>query len=383
MIVADKIRWLSDVERSIRRIAVAYRVVAIVWTGVLVLSAVLTDVVIPRLWLVIAAWGLMIAWGVFIVSAHLRNPLILHHPVVLVTDVATAVAALYVPWMAGNTATLEFSAGYPLSSVALVVAVAGRRAGVAAGGTLLVAALARRIFVLQNPTLGNVVSEVMFWLFPTALMAWAAMIIRGFARERRQAEEALAGARAEQARLEERQDLAAHLHDSVLQTLALIQRQPDDPAAVAALARTQERELRAWLYGSGRNPETSMAAAVEAVCAQVEDLHGVAVELVTAGDTAMSEHVVALVGAAREALVNAAKHSKAGSVSVFAEVDGGMARIFVRDRGIGYDPTMVAADRRGVQDSIVGRMRRHGGLAEIRTGPDEGTEVRLQLAVPS
>lgn len=382
MIGSDPDLWLTDVERSLRRIAVAYRVVAIVWTGVLVLSTVLQDIVVPRLWVILVAWAAMIAWGGVVVSAHFRRPLFLRQPMVMMIDVATAVAALFVPWMAGNTTALEFSAGYPLSSVALVVVLSGR-AGFLAGGALLAAALVRRVAIFENPSLGNVVSDLMVWLFPTALMVWTATIIRGFAEDRRRSQEALTEALAERVRLEERQSVAAHLHDSVLQTLALIQRQPEDTPGVAALARTQERELRAWLYGGDAQSGESLRAAVEATCAEVEDQHRIAIELVAAGDLDMSDDLDALVRAGREAIVNAAKHAGTDSVTVFVEVADGAARMFVRDRGQGYDRDAVGDDRRGVRDSIIGRMKRHGGTAEIRAPRGGGTEVRLEMPLRS
>jgi signal transduction histidine kinase/phage shock protein PspC (stress-responsive transcriptional regulator) len=180
-------------------------------------------------------------------------------------------------------------------------------------------------------------------------------------------------------RSEERADVAAHLHDSVLQTLALIQRSAGDPATVARLARAQERDLRSWLFDdTGEGPAT-LAAALRSVAAQVEDAHGVQVEVVCVGDAPVSEEDRPLVLAAREAMTNAAKHSGAGTVDVYAEATSGGVDIFVRDRGVGFDPTQVAEDRQGVRGSIVGRMERHGGSASVRSVPGEGTEVRLSL----
>ena len=379
MIGGDATRWLGDVEGSLRRIVVAYRVVAVIWSGVLVLGAVVLDVEIPRSWVVFVAWGVMLGWAAFIVASHVVRPALLHHPLVAAIDLAIAIGTLFVPWMAGNTSTLEFSAGYPLSSIAFVVALSRAEVGVVAGAALLVAALVRRFVIFANPTPGNVLSEVMLWVFPTALLVWAAAIIREFADERRRSGEALAQAEAERARLEERQDVAAHLHDSVLQTLALIQRQPGDAEEVVALARTQERELRAWLYGAEETAEATLRSSVQAICAEVEDAYRVAVELVTTGDTPMAPPLEALVWAGREALVNAAKHAGVQAVSVFAEVTGDAARLYVRDRGVGYDLTSIDIDRRGVRDSIVGRMDRHGGMADIRTKPGGGTDVRLEM----
>jgi signal transduction histidine kinase len=183
--------------------------------------------------------------------------------------------------------------------------------------------------------------------------------------------------RAARVRSQERADVAAHLHDSVLQTLALIQKHSDDGRTVAKLARAQERDLRAWLYADEVQPETSVASALRAAAAEVEDGHGIPVEVVTVGDTPASEQMLPLVLAAREAMVNAAKHSGADQVDVYAEMGAATAEVFVRDRGRGFDETTVPDDRLGVRNSILDRMRRHGGTADIRTRPGEGTEVRL------
>jgi signal transduction histidine kinase len=179
-------------------------------------------------------------------------------------------------------------------------------------------------------------------------------------------------------RSQERAEVAAHLHDSVLQTLALVQRRADDPRAVGALARRQERELRAWLNGQ-RAPGTgdTLVAALERVAVDVEEAHGVAVEIVTVGDRPLDDRTEALAAAAREAVTNAAKF--AGDVNVYAEVGDGLVQVFVRDRGPGFDPDTVPADRRGLRESIVGRMQRHGGRATVTSRAGEGTEVELEL----
>ncbi|HET6625633.1 MAG TPA: PspC domain-containing protein [Nocardioidaceae bacterium] len=183
--------------------------------------------------------------------------------------------------------------------------------------------------------------------------------------------------RAARIRSQERADVAAHLHDSVLQTLALIQKHSADGRTVAKLARAQERDLRDWLYGDETEPATSVASALRAAAAEVEDGHGVPVEVVIVGDAPSSEHTRPLVLAAREAMVNAAKHSGADKVDVYAEMGDGLVEVFVRDRGAGFDEAHVPSDRLGVRNSILDRMRRHGGTAEIRTAPGQGTEVRL------
>lgn len=191
----------------------------------------------------------------------------------------------------------------------------------------------------------------------------------------------LAGERAERIRSQERAELAAHLHDSVLQTLTLMQKRAADPREVAALARSQERELRAWLFDRGTGaPGSSLAGAIELTAARVDAAHSVAIEVVTVGDRPVDERAEALVAATGEALTNAAKFAaEAGTIAVYAEIEPQRAQVFVRDRGAGFDPEAIPPDRRGLRESIVGRMQRHGGSATVRSSPGQGTEIELTM----
>jgi signal transduction histidine kinase len=189
----------------------------------------------------------------------------------------------------------------------------------------------------------------------------------------------LAHDRLERIRLEERADVAARIHDSVLQTLALVQRHADDAPRVSALARRQERELRRWLYGSGVGSAVTLADALAEAAADVEELHGVRIELATAGDVPLGEALEQLVLAAREAMANAAKYSRSDEIDVYLEIDSEHVAVFVRDRGVGFDRAAVPADRRGLVESIEGRMRRAGGTATVTSAPGAGTEVELTL----
>jgi len=197
----------------------------------------------------------------------------------------------------------------------------------------------------------------------------------------------LAAERRERARATERAEMASHLHDSVLQTLALIQRAASDPHAVRRLARAQERQLRAWLFegapagplaGSGGDVAT-VAEALAVIQRDVEADHGVSVEVVPVGDAPLDEPLTALMAAAREAVVNAAKWSGAELVSVYAEAEPEAVSVFVRDKGRGFDLTGVGPDRRGISESICARVKRHGGTASFRSTPGEGTEVALRM----
>ncbi len=189
----------------------------------------------------------------------------------------------------------------------------------------------------------------------------------------------LAAERTERIRLAERAEVAARIHDSVLQTLALVQRHASDATRVTSLARRQERELRRWLYGSGYGSSATFADALADAVADTEEAHGVRIELASAGDAPLDDSLTQLVLAAREAMTNAAKHSATDEVSVYAEAGPETVAVFVRDRGVGFDPGAVAADRRGISESIEARMARAGGNATIFSEPGKGTEVELTM----
>ena len=201
-----------------------------------------------------------------------------------------------------------------------------------------------------------------------------------FAPSWRRLARSLAAERTERIRSQERADVGAHLHDSVLQTLALIQRSAEDPQQVAALARRQERELRGWLAGGdSRERGERLAGALETAAAEVEAAAGGTVEVVAVGDCSLDEPAGAVLGAAREAMLNAAKFAGQAPVSVYAELSDERIRVFVRDRGAGFDPAAVPPARRGVRESIIGRMRRAGGGATVRALPGGGTEVEIAI----
>ncbi|MEU9009893.1 PspC domain-containing protein [Streptomyces sp. NPDC048479] len=225
--------------------------------------------------------------------------------------------------------------------------------------------------------LGNVLTAAIAVVAGVALLAgpWLVRMTQDLSEERTM-----------RIRAQERAEVAAHVHDSVLHTLTLIQRNADDGGEVRRLARAQERELRNWLYkpeGTGKDedeePDT-LAEAVKKAAAEVEDKHGVPLEVVVVGDCPLDEKLFAQMQAAREAMVNAAKYGgEGGAVQVYAEVEGRTVFVSVRDRGPGFDPDSVPQDRMGVRESIIGRMQRHGGTARLRSVPDGGTEVELEM----
>ncbi|WP_405840864.1 PspC domain-containing protein [Streptomyces platensis] len=248
-----------------------------------------------------------------------------------------------------------------------------------AAGVLLVGVGVTGIVVLQGSVrhLGSVLQAALAVVVGIALLAGPYLV--------RMAQD-LSEERLMRIRAQERAEVAAHVHDSVLHTLTLIQRNADDPREVARLARAQERELRAWLYkpeGRGKEEDEEPATLAEAVrksAAEVEDHHGVPIEVVVVGDCPLDEPLGAQMQAAREAMVNAAKYGgEGGAVQVFAEVEGRTVFVSVRDRGPGFDLDAVPGDRMGVRESIIGRMERHGGTARLRSAPEGGTVVELEI----
>ena len=248
----------------------------------------------------------------------------------------------------------------------------------AAGVALVVAGVTGFIVVRGSGShLGGILQAALAVLVGVALIAGPYLV---------RITQDLSAERLMRIRAQERAEVAAHVHDSVLHTLTLIQRNAEDPREVARLARAQERELRAWLYrpeGTGRDDEpTTLADAVRAAAAEVEDAHGVPVEVVCVGDCPLDERLVAQMQAAREAMVNAAKYgggSAGEAVQVYAEVEETRVFVSVRDHGPGFDLDQVPEDRMGVRQSIIGRMERNGGLARLRSAPGGGTEVELEM----
>jgi signal transduction histidine kinase/phage shock protein PspC (stress-responsive transcriptional regulator) len=247
------------------------------------------------------------------------------------------------------------------------------------GGLLIVTGIIGILFVFPVFSSSGVGSALNGLIFAAVALAGLAVVVapllwRVFSQLRSEREARI--------REQERAEIAAMVHDQVLHTLALIQRNAGNAKGVLRLARGQERSLRNWLYKPAAVSCEVLSAALEEAVAEVEDTYAVAVESVVVGDLNVDDRVGALVAAAREAMVNAAKHAKVQTISLYAEVEPDKASVFVRDRGVGFDLSTVEADRHGVRGSIIGRMERHGGKAEIRSEPGDGTEVRLTMPVP-
>lgn len=313
------------------------------------------------------------AFTAFAVIISARRQTLLASPWFIVLDVAIAIFSMVAADWAG---TVVFAGGYPIAAIFGTIYSRGTWPGIAVAGALSVSALLR--FPAVTGLTAADISLVIVYPFVAAAAAWAFSVIRSSDRARRRAEEALLAERTERARAEERTAMAVRIHDSVLQTLALIQRQANDPGKVTNVARRQERELRSWLYGNGEPAEPGFREALREACAEVEEVTGVKADLVVVGNRDWDEAVEAIVLAGREAMVNAAKHAHVTEVSVYGEAAADRMAIYVRDRGKGFVPANVIAGRRGIEESIVSRMEQHGGRATIQSRPGAGTEVRLE-----
>lgn len=365
-----------DVEGPLLRAIIGYRLVSAAWLALLGL-VLLTDKQAPpdSDEPVVAIIAIVLVWSAVATVMAIRKPDELRKPWFIVIDAAISVASVLAAWLAG---TFVFAGGYPLAAVFAALQSRGTFAGMAVAGSLSLAALVR-LGTVTEVTAAQV-SVVIVYLIAGGVAAWTFSIIRRADRQRSEAETALLEERTERARAEERSALAARIHDSVLQTLALIQREGDDPRRVRQLARGQERELRAWLFGPAE-PESGsgLRDALTEACADIEALTGIKAVLVVVGAADPSSGIEAVTKATREAMLNAAKHAGVDEVSVYGEATDHAVDVFVRDRGKGFAPESVDDDRRGIADSIAARMDAVGGFAEIVSEVGRGTEVRLHL----
>jgi signal transduction histidine kinase len=360
---------------ALQRVVVGYRIVAVLWLWLLAVVVLVGE---PR-----ANAGLVVVTGaaaalatVATVGLAARAPVVLRTAAFIVLDIA--ISAIVVALTQRTGAERSFFGGYPFSTVLLAALSGGYPA---AFGAAVALSVVSGIFL----GLSDAVSSSLVYLAGAGVSVWGFGVMRRNETQRRELEQRLAAEEAERVRSQERADTAAALHDSVLQTLALIQRRSTDPAAVSSLARRQERDLRNWLAGRETGPgdtaQATLSAAITTAAAEVERDYPVTIEVVTVGDAALVEGLRAVVAAAREAMVNVAKHAGVATASVFAEAGPAQAVVYVRDRGGGFDIAAVPQDRRGISDSIVARMQRHGGTANITSGQGAGTEVELRIAL--
>jgi signal transduction histidine kinase len=363
----------SPIDETLRRVVVGFRLVAIVWMGTLVGATLATDPGADHV-LVGATYAIALAWT-GITVAHALHPRWFGHPVWIGLDGLVALWISVAPFVTDSRN--HFFGGYPLSWLLLVACFGGPWPALGAAG-LLATGQVVGAFGEAGQTATGTAGDIGGFVAAAIAFGWGIAALRRYDRERTQALEALEEERAARQRAHDRAEIAAHLHDSVLQTLAMLQQTPDDPRKVASLARRQERELRGYLDQIASPHSPSLRAILHRTAGEVEDLFMVRIDAVVVGDCTADEALEVMVQAAREAMMNAAKHSGADNVSLFAEVTPDGVTVSVRDRGRGFDPARPGGGR-GLAESVVGRMERVGGMAVVSSIPGEGTEVELHL----
>lgn len=374
---ADDGASIPAIETTLLRIVVVFRIVGSFWLLSLAVLTLVTDEpqtdTAGRVAIVWSAILIAVVWtGVTVVVAY-RRPGLLSRWGFLAVDLVLATWVAMTPRLID--AEVFFAGGYPISSPFLFATTRGLTATVLPA--LVIAASSAVGATFANARAAEILA--INFLSPL-VVAWAFSTIKHQDARRREAEEALAVERMKLARADERAEMAAHLHDSVLQTLALIQRRSPENREVTRLARRQERELRAWLNGGPPLAAgNTVSSAVIRAADEVEDEYDVLVEVSTAGDRELDERIAGVVLAAREAMTNAARFAEVDRIYVLAESRDEGVKLVVRDQGSGFDPEAVSEDRRGIRESIVGRLDRIGGTATIRSAVGEGTEVELFL----
>lgn len=362
------------IETTLLRIVVVFRIVGTCWLVALAVLTLFTEVdTTTQRAIVWSAIVISTLWTTVTVFLAYRRPAVLSSWAFLIVDLALATWVAMTPGLVGTE--IFFAGGYPISSPLLFATTRGIRATIAPA---LVVAVASAFGVFDT---GPRAAEVLSINFLSPLIvAWGFGTIKQQDKRRQEAEEALAVERTKLARADERAEVAAHLHDSVLQTLALIQRRSPENRPVTRLARRQERELRAWLNGGATLAAgNTLSSAVIRAAEEVEDEYDVIVEVSTAGDRELDERCAGVVLAAREAMTNAARFAGVDRIYVLAESQPGSLRLIVRDQGTGFDPDEVSGDRRGIRESIFGRLERLGGVASLSSAVGDGTEVELRL----
>lgn len=370
----------EDLESTLLWITTGYRVFAAVWLSILgtvVLASKSTEVERPAI--VVATIGAVLGWAALTTAARIIRPDLARSWVFVAFDLGLGVWSALAGTIAG---TIQFAGGYPLAGAFGAIYAFGTTGGVVGAAVLTAAGLVP--VLTRRDSFSQEVANAIAYLFSVGAATAVAAVLRWSEQRRFAAETALAEERAERARAEEHAEVAAHLHDSVLQTLALIQRDSLATPDIRGLARHQERELRSWLFPNntdGAAEEGGFREALVDVCAEIEDIGAANVELVVVGNT--SAPTGPIVRAAREAILNAQTHAKTEVVSVYGEVGDDAVLVFIKDRGSGFDPAAIDPSRHGVRESIVGRMERYGGSVAILSSPGTGTEVQLRLPLES
>ncbi len=365
----------GGIDSTFARIAAGSRIVAAVWMAILGAVTLARDadvrpayvigmIVIGFLWALAAT---VVAYPERALSREM-----------LAVDLAVGVLSLFAPDIAGTTAS--FYGGLPLIVVA-IAALRGRVEGLVSAGVLVVTVLGTIVDDISFQEIIGQTTLIFAYLGVGVLVAWIGDVLRQAEEQLVAANDAVAEARASAARESERADIGRHLHDSVLQTLALIQRDAGDPQKVTISARRQERELRDWLFGAAASNDPGFEEGLKQAAADVEDRFEVSIDVVVVGDAGPSPTVSGLIAAAGEAITNAARHAGVHEIDVYGESASGSLAVYVRDRGAGFDLGSVPADRQGVRSSIIDRVEGLGGQATVRSTDGTGTEWRMTVPI--
>lgn len=382
----DSFRSTLDggIEATFARIAAGSRIVATVWMAILGVVTIARDAADRPGYVVgMIALGFLWAVGATVIAYPERA---LSHQM-LAVDLMIGVLSLLA---AEAGATASFYGGLPLIVVS-IAALRGRVEGLTSAVVLVGVALVTIVTdvftlpeIIQALSFGEIISQttlIFAYLGVGVLVAWIGDVLRQSEARLVEANDAVAAARAAAAREAERADIGRHLHDSVLQTLALIQRDSNDPQKVTIQARRQERELRDWLFGAEPDSAPGFEEGLRRAAADVEERFEVSVDVVVVGDSRPSPTVSGIIAAAGEAMTNAARHAGVSELDVYGEAAGGSVVVYVRDRGVGFDLGEVPKDRRGVRSSILERVTALGGEARVRSTLGTGTEWRMTIPI--
>lgn len=369
----------GGIDSTFARIAAGSRIIAAVWMAILGGVTLARDVdvrggIVVGMIVIGFLWALAATVVAYPERALARE--------MLAVDLGIGVISLLAPDQAGTTAS--FYGGLPLIVVA-IAALRGRVEGLVAAAVLMATALAT--ILLRDVEAGffqEIIGQttlILAYLGVGVLVAWIGEVLRQAEVQLVAANDAVSEARASAAREAERADIGRHLHDSVLQTLALIQRDAEDPQKVTISARRQERELRDWLFGSATSSAPGFDEGLRRAAAAVEQRFEVSVDVVVVGDAVPSDAVSGVLAAAGEAITNAARHAGVTEIDVYGESVGNTLTVYVRDRGAGFDPTSVPPDRQGVRSSIIERLEGLAGEAIVKSSDGTGTEWTLTVPI--
>ncbi len=364
---------IAPIDDSLRRVAVGFRIASLAWMAALVVSTLLTDEQADR-WIVAGSMVLATVWTIVTTVAATRDDA-LRSTWFLMTDVVVTLLVVVAPIV--SDAGDIFFGGYPLSTMFVMAYARGTAMALVVATLLGVVGFAAGFTVGREATVTQAIGNVLVFIATGLVIGWAYSTLRERDAQRRSAEAALAEERTLRVRHEERSEMANQLHDSVLQTLALIQAQSDEQE-VRYLARRQERELRSLIRRWESPFPEGWRVRIQGIADDVEDLFRIRVETACIGDGPVDDTLGAVADAAREALVNAAKHSGVDVVSLFAELTPQRVNVLVKDAGRGFDPADTTRSH-GLRQSVEGRIARSGGKLDIRTSPGEGTEVEITV----